>query len=125
RCGRLATSPAARAWRQTSRRTSSRAPVAQETTWNGSAHRTACGARSATTPTIQSAPSAETWLSSAARSGPRRPEKASRVLRSRPGAAQISRPAVVIDHDDQVLMPAFIGDLVDPDAAQPGQAVGG
>jgi hypothetical protein len=34
----------------------------------------------------------QTWLSSAARSDPRRSKKASRVLRSRPGAAQISIP---------------------------------
>ena len=84
--------PAWRAVRQTSRRTSSRAPVAQETTWKGSAHRTACGARAAAGPEIQSAPSADRWVSSLQRSAPSWPEKACTVLVSRPGAAQISSP---------------------------------
>ena len=41
------------------------------------------------------------------------------------GRGPDQQSAVVIDDDDQVLMPAFIGDLVDPDAAQPGEPVGG
>ena len=70
RCRTGVMAPAWRAVRQASRRTSSRAPVAQETTWNGPAHRTACGARAAAGPAIQSAPSADRWVSSAERSSP-------------------------------------------------------
>lgn len=52
----------ARASFQARRRSVSSASVAQATTWNGSAHSTAAGQRSATTAAIQSAASAETWV---------------------------------------------------------------
>ena len=42
---------------------------------------------------------------------------------SRPAAAQISRPAVVVDHDGQVAVPLLVADLIDPDPAQPGEPV--
>jgi hypothetical protein len=41
------------------------------------------------------------------------------------GRGPDEQPAVVVDDDDQVLMAAFIGDLVDSDAVQPGEPVGG
>ena len=80
-----------RACRHTPRRTSSRASLAQPTTWKGSAHSAACGARSRTGSLIQAAPSADTWVSWAARIWPRASKKARTVPRPRPGAAQISR----------------------------------
>ncbi len=40
---------------------------------------------------------------------------------SRPGAAHTSRPRVVVDHHGQVPVAALVGDLVDPDPAQPGE----
>jgi hypothetical protein len=41
------------------------------------------------------------------------------------GRGPDQQPGVVVHHDDQVLMAAFIGDLVDPDTAQPREPVGG
>ena len=75
------------AWRR-----SSRASVAQATTWNGSAQRTAVGQRSATTSAIQSAASADTWVICAHRSAPSASKNRRRVAVSRPGAAHTSRP---------------------------------
>ena len=51
-----------------------------------------CLRRAGRGPEIQSAPSADRCVSSLQRSSPSWPEKACRVLASRPGAAQISSP---------------------------------
>jgi hypothetical protein len=74
------------------RRTWSRALVAQATTWNGSRHNTARGARSATTVWIQSAPSALTWVSAAARSAPSWSKNRRSVSWVRSLPAHTSRP---------------------------------
>ena len=66
--------------------------MAHLTTWNGSAHCTAFGQRSATISAIQSAWSADTWVIAAQRSGPSRSKNVRSVARSRPGAAHTSRP---------------------------------
>ena len=117
--------PAWRVVRQTSRRTSSSAPVAQETTWNGSAHRTACGARAATTPAIQSAPSAETWVILRGAVGAEGVEERVHGLGVPAGRGPHQLAGVVVDDHHDVLVAALIGDLVDPDPPQPGQRVGG
>ena len=57
-----------------------------------SRQRTAFGQRCSTTRSIQSAPSADTWVIAAQRSGPRASKNTARVARSRPGAAHTSRP---------------------------------
>jgi hypothetical protein len=62
------------------------------TTWNGSAQRTALGARRFTTPAIQSAKSAETWVSRAERSGPSWSKNTPRAASLRPGPAHTSAP---------------------------------
>src|SRR5665811_358866 len=95
----------ARASFQAPRRTSSRASVAHFTTWNGSATRTAPGQVAATMVSMKSAPSAETWVIWAHRCGPHQTS------------------CVVVDHDHQKLESALVADLIDPDPAQPGQAV--
>lgn len=60
--------------------------MAQATTWNGSAHRTALGHLSATTVAIQSAASAETCVIAAHCSAPRASKNFPSVALSRPGA---------------------------------------
>ena len=70
----------ARASFQARRRSASSASVAQATTWNGSAQRTAVGQRSATTSAIQSAASADTCVISAHRSAPRASKKRRSVV---------------------------------------------
>ncbi len=74
------------------RRTSSRALVAHATTWKASRHSMACGARAAITVWMNSAPSAETWVSAAARSAPRSSKNRSRVCFVRSLPAHTSRP---------------------------------
>ena len=106
------------------RRTSSRASVAHFTTWNGSAQRTAFGQRSATTSAIQSAPSALTWVIWA------------QPLRSRGASKKASQgglvPARRGPHQPAACrgrpprsgtVATLVGDLVDPDPAQPGEPV--
>ena len=66
--------------------------MAHRTTWNGSAHRTASGQRSATTAAIQSAPSAETWVIAAQR--PSRPPDRRPPRRRRTGAGSLCRGPV-------------------------------
>ena len=74
------------------RRTSSRALVAHATTWKGSGHSTARGARAETTVWMNSAPSAETWVSAAARSAPRSSKNRPRVSFVRSFPAHTSLP---------------------------------
>src|SRR5664280_3684047 len=78
--------------RQISRRTSSRALVAQATMWKASAHRVAFGHRSPNTVAIHSAASAETSFTSWDRPSPSRSKNCSRVALSRPGAAHTRCP---------------------------------
>ena len=66
--------------------------MAQDTTWNGSAQRTAFGQRSATTAATQSAASADTCLTAWLRCSPRASKNPRRVALSRPGAAHTNRP---------------------------------
>ena len=77
---------------QARRRSMSSASIAHATTWNGSAQRNAFGARRATTRAIQSAMSAETWVSCAARSGPSSSKNTFSAASLRPGPAHTSRP---------------------------------
>jgi len=65
--------------------------VAQATKWNGYAHRIALRHCSLTTSPIQSAPSAETGVINAARTGPRASKNERRVALSRPAAAHTNR----------------------------------
>jgi hypothetical protein len=109
---------APRASFQTSRRTSSSASVAHETTWNGSAHSTASGQRLRTTRPIHSAESADTWVIWAHRSSPSASKNPASAFVAAGGGPH--QPAgVVVDHDHQVLVPALVGDLIDPDPLEP------
>ncbi len=82
------------------RRTSSRASVAHDTTWNGSAQRTAAGPGG-----IQ---------------GVEEPSQRRLV----PAGLRAHQPAgVVVDHDGQIPVAAVERDLLDPYPAQPGEPV--
>jgi len=87
---------------QASRRTTSNASVAQATMWKGSAQRTACGPRWATTMAIHSAASAETWVTWAQRTRPEQVEEPFQgclvAACHRPDEAS----AVVVDHDGRI-----------------------
>jgi hypothetical protein len=104
---------------QAGRRSSSRALVAQLTTWNGSAQRIAPAARWLTTSAIQPAASAETWVIWAHRVGPSASKKRFKVGLSRPAAAQISRPLSW----STTTVVTLVGDLVDADTPQSGKPV--
>lgn len=96
--------------------------MAQATTWNASAQRTAFGQRSATTSAIQTAASALTWVISAAILAEGVEEAAQHgLIASRRGPDQLA--GIVVDHDGQVPVPALVADLVDADPAQPGEPV--
>ena len=94
-----------------------RSPTRRHGTDRRSATRSGPGA--ATTRAIQSAISAETWVSSAARSGPSSSKNTLQggVVAARSGPHEPA--AVMIDDHDQIAVPALVGDLVDPDPAQP------
>lgn len=83
----------ARASFHASGRTSSRALVAQETMWNGSATRTADEHFSAMTVSMKSAPSALTWVIWEQRSSPSRSKNSLTVALLRPEAAHTNRRA--------------------------------
>ena len=114
---------ASRASFQARRRTSSSASVAHCTMWNGSAQRTACGAVGCdhlrdplrgigadmgdlrATLLTEGVEELLQRRSVASRRGPHQP------------------PGVVVDHDSEVLVVAFVADLIDPDPRQPGEPV--
>ena len=111
------------AWFQARRRSTSSASIAHATTWNASAQRCALGARLATTWAIQPAMSAEMWVELR---GAFVAELVEEHLQVGVGAARAGphqMAGVVVDHDDQVAVPALVGDLVDPDPAQPGEPI--
>jgi hypothetical protein len=122
RCRTGVMAPAWRAVRQTSRRTSPGAPVAQETTWNGTGaqdcpRRAGGGGPGDPVRAVggQVGQQPGPFLAELAGEGVHGPGLAA-------GRGPDQQPGVVVHHDDQVLMAAFIGDLVDPDAAQPRRA---
>ena len=96
----------------------SSASIAQATTWNGSAQRIAFGARRATTRAIQSAMSAETWVISAASVVSEFVEEHVQCSLAAAGPGPDETAGVVINHDDQVAVSPFVGDLIDPDPPQ-------
>ena len=56
---------------------------------------------------------------SGAFAAPRASKNRSSVAFARPGAADTSRSRVVVDDHGQVLLPALVGDLSDPDPSRP------
>jgi hypothetical protein len=84
--------PVSRRWFHSSRRTSSRAEVAQAMRWKVSRQTSAPGARSWTTVRIHSAPSQVTNWSFADRSSPRASKNELTVSFVRPFATQITLP---------------------------------
>lgn len=97
--------------------------MAQATTWKASRQITAWGARWPTTAWIRSVPSALTWVSWPDRVWPSRSKKLSRVMVLRPLPTQTSRPVSWQIHAQQVPLTFAVGDLIDTDAAQPGEVV--
>jgi hypothetical protein len=96
----------------------SRDSIAQATTWNGLAQRMVLGARRATTPAILSAMSAETWVMSAALCSPSSSKNNVQSGLGPAGSGPDETAGVVINHDDQVAVSPFVGDLIDPDPTQ-------
>ena len=70
------------------------------------------------TSAIHPATSAETWVIMAAVRA-EFVEEHRHVGVGAPRGGPHQSPAVVVDHDDQILVPALVGDLIDPDPPQP------
>src|SRR6266511_2452688 len=115
--------PPLRAEFQTSRRTSSSASVAHLTTWKGSRHTIACGQRRAATFAIPAGGVRAEMGELPAALGAERVEEALQGGLVAAGRGPDKPAGVVVDHDREVAVALLVGDLVHPDAAQPGEPV--
>ena len=89
----------------------SSASIAHATTWNGSAHRIAFGARAATVLAIQAAISADTWVSSGCPVVAELVEEHVQCSLAASGSGPDEAAGVVINHDDQVALPALLQEI--------------
>ena len=98
------------------------APLAHDTTWNGSAANTAPGQRSLTTSSMNAAPSAEAWVINVDRSGLSSSKNRRNVARGTAVGDPHQMAGVVVDDHQHILLP--VGHLIDPDPPQPVESVG-